>query len=184
MELSNVLWLLLLIFCLFSFLFVFVFRKLRGENKQDYSLFASKYGYHYDQAQEEGLFEQMRKKSSANQSVITFDLAINPYISRYADFQAYPFGRGYDKRVSSVISGTYAGVSFRAFNYNFTSNGDSSDLGGSFSVVMLKEPGAHPVNLPEGVFYEKGVLCHYLPGFLMVDDIHKRIDKLARLIGI
>lgn len=105
----------------------------------------------------------------------------HPYIAKYAKFEHYPFSRGVNKGVFDIIEGDYNGTKFISYKYHFTGTfEENTGLGGFFKVVMIPRNLA-PAQMPEGVFYENGVLCYCHLGDRNVTEIEPIVDMLLSL---
>lgn len=119
-----------------------------------YKVFAEKQGYQFDKAQ--GSSGYVHHSSANTQRVSNLDLKDNPYVKKYANFKTYPFGRGANKKVLNVISGTYLGEQFCAYTYDFIGSSiEKTGPGGVFSIVMIPTVKAISTNL-SNVFHEMG----------------------------
>lgn len=159
--------------------FVFrVIRRAREENTQ-YQIFSQEHGYQYDRAQGNPNYRLIRRKTTKSAILVT--VGDNPYVTKYANFKTYPFGRGGQQKVADVISGTYEGETFRAFTYYFTGSSlEGTGPGGTFSILLMTgDPDR--LDLPDNVFAEDGMLCHYLPELLTVSTLHDRINDLKTI---
>lgn len=161
-----------------GFIVFFAIRHAGKENRS-YQNFAEKNGYFYDKA-----MVKVTHYRDYSQDTTALNLNIpnrNPYLDKYADYTSFPFGRGSARQVAYVIDGKYQDVPFTAFTYQFTGNlGDGGGSGGVYGIVMIRSKKA-PNDLPEQIFYEKGVLCHYTSGNLQVETIQPVVAALAVL---
>ncbi|HFI0150230.1 TPA: hypothetical protein ACGO3A_000973 [Streptococcus suis] len=181
--------LLVLGFVVIWLLLVFVFiRKVIGRvvrENQRYRLFAERFGYQFDQAQGRDAYRYSARYYSTvrRAPLVEFDWLANPYARRYANYTTYPFGTGNSSKVAYVISGTYKGHSFQAFTYVLgLESVRRSGPTGVFSIVMIASEDKVFNDLPDHVFYERGMLIDYRSGNLDVDSIHERINSLQQLI--
>lgn len=157
---------------------VFVVVRNSKQKNTSYEQFAQEHGYSFDKAM---VHNTAYREYSSGTFTTAVNVRNNPLVDHYANLNSYPFGRGVDRMVSYVIEGNYRATWFRAFTYRFTGSVlDGGGTGGVFGVVIVP-CSTPPMQIPEGVFCESGILCHYYPGNLRVETIHEIIDWLMSL---
>ena len=182
MRMAFVIFFIIFMLLIFVFIAGIVYWAISYANKhnKEYLAFATAYGYQFDQAQGRDNYRDYSSRMISN--TLTITPTQSPYVEKYANFSHFPFGRGRERKVAYVISGTYKDSQFRAFTYHFVGNTmEQTGAGGIFNVVMIECPNSPKGQLSEQMFYENGFLCEYQHGNLNVETIHDRVNQLGNI---